>query len=332
MSRVLVAALPVPFVVLLAIALFVLVGVLALTTGSVSVSVASLFGFTALDEMQSTVLWQLRFPRLLLALLAGAGLALCGALLQNASRNPLADPYLFGIVSGAALGATIATILLPDWQLFTALFAFVGALLAVFLVLLIGASSRWQRLESLLLCGVAVSFMLSAITTTLLYLSEPFAANRVMFWLMGSLSQASLTHVALISPLVLLTLLLGLLYRRQLDALVLSDESARSLGVNVQPLRFIILLLCAAVSAAIVACCGGIAFVGLMIPHLVRSLFGLSSVALLLGSVWLGAVFLALVDTLSRSLLPDQELPIGVVTSAIGSLFFLSMLFKYRRG
>lgn len=332
MSRVLVAALPVPFVVLLAIALLVLVGVLALTTGSVSVSVAGLFGFTALDEMQSTVLWQLRFPRLLLALLAGAGLALCGALLQNASRNPLADPYLFGIVSGAALGATIATILLPDWQLFTALFAFVGALLAVFLVLLIGASSRWQRLESLLLCGVAVSFMLSAITTTLLYLSEPFAANRVMFWLMGSLSQASLTHVALISPLVLLTLLLGLLYRRQLDALVLSDESARSLGVNVQPLRFIILLLCAAVSAAIVACCGGIAFVGLMIPHLVRSLFGLSSVALLLGSVWLGAVFLALVDTLSRSLLPDQELPIGVVTSAIGSLFFLSMLFKYRRG
>ncbi|KKL00715.1 iron ABC transporter permease [Rheinheimera mesophila] len=332
MSKIWLAALPVPFVVLLAIALFVLVGVLALTTGSVSVSVAGLFGFTALDEMQSTVLWQLRFPRLLLALLAGAGLALCGALLQNASRNPLADPYLFGIVSGAALGATIATILLPDWQLFTALFAFVGALLAVFLVLLIGASSRWQRLESLLLCGVAVSFMLSAITTTLLYLSEPFAANRVMFWLMGSLSQASLTHVALISPLVLLTLLLGLLYRRQLDALVLSDESARSLGVNVQPLRFIILLLCAAVSAAIVACCGGIAFVGLMIPHLVRSLFGLSSVALLLGSVWLGAVFLALVDTLSRSLLPDQELPIGVVTSAIGSLFFLSMLFKYRRG
>lgn len=332
MSKIWLAALPVPFVVLLAIALFVLVGVLALTTGSVSVSVAGLFGFTALDEMQSTVLWQLRFPRLLLALLAGAGLALCGALLQNASRNPLADPYLFGIVSGAALGATIATILLPDWQLFTALFAFVGALLAVFLVLLIGASSRWQRLESLLLCGVAVSFMLSAITTTLLYLSEPFAANRVMFWLMGSLSQASLTHVALISPLVLLTLLLGLLYRRQLDALVLSDESARSLGVNVQPLRFIILLHCAAVSAAIVACCGGIAFVGLMIPHLVRSLFGLSSVALLLGSVWLGAVFLALVDTLSRSLLPDQELPIGVVTSAIGSLFFLSMLFKYRRG
>lgn len=332
MSKVLLAALPVPLRLLLAMVVLIMVCLLALSTGSVPISMAGLFGLAPLDDMQSTVLWQLRFPRLLLSLLAGAGLALCGALLQNASRNPLADPYLFGIVSGAALGATIATIVVPEWQLLTPLFAFFGALLAVFLVLIIGASSRWQRLETLLLCGVAVSFMLSAITTTLLYLSEPFAANRVMFWLMGSLSQASLTHVALISPLVFITLLLGLLYRRQLDALVLSDESARSLGVNVQPLRLIILLLCAAVSAAIVACCGGIAFVGLMIPHLVRSLFGLSSVALLLGSVWLGAVFLAGVDTLSRSVLPDQELPIGVVTSAIGSLFFLSMLFKYRRG
>ncbi|RVT45876.1 iron ABC transporter permease [Rheinheimera sediminis] len=332
MNHALLAVLPVPVRLLLATVVLLLVCLCALTSGSVSISISALLGIVPLDEMQSTVLWQLRFPRLLLALLAGAGLALCGALLQNASRNPLADPYLFGIVSGAALGATIATIVLPQWQLLTPLFAFCGALLAVFLVLILGASSRWQRLESLLLCGVAVSFMLSAITTTLLYISEPFAANRVMFWLMGSLSQASLTQVTLIFPLVVLTLLLALLYRRQLDALVLTDESARSLGVHVQPLRLVILLLCAAVSAAIVAFCGGIAFVGLMIPHLVRSLFGLSSVALLLGSVWLGAIFLAGVDTLSRSLLPTQELPIGVVTSAIGSLFFLSMLFKYRRG
>jgi iron complex transport system permease protein len=331
-TKALLNALAVRTKLLLALTVLLALSLAALSTGSVAISFAQLVGAQPLDEMQHAVLWQLRFPRVLLALLAGAGLALCGALLQNASRNPLADPYLFGIVSGAALGATVATIVLPEWQLMTPLFAFAGALLAVFLVLLIGASSRWQRLETLLLCGVAVSFMLSAITTTLLYLSEPFAANRVMFWLMGSLSQASLTHVALISPLVLLTLALGLLYRRQLDALVLPDESARSLGVNVRPVRLVILLLCAAVSAAIVACCGGIAFVGLMIPHLVRSLFGLSSVALLLGSVWLGALFLLAVDTLSRSLLPDQELPIGVVTSAIGSLFFLSMLFKYRRG
>jgi iron complex transport system permease protein len=330
MSKILVRFLPRPVLLLLSVLLFVPVCLLALTTGSVDIPVSAVFGLTPLDEMQSTVLWQLRFPRLLLALVAGAGLALCGALLQNASRNPLADPYLFGIVSGAALGATVATIVLPEWQLMTALFAFFGALLAVFLVVLIGAASRWQRLESLLLCGVAVSFMLSALTTTLLYLSEPFAANRVMFWLMGSLSQASLTQVLLIFPLVFITLVLGLLYRRQLDALVLTDESARSLGVNVRPLRLVVLLLCAAVSAAIVACCGGIAFVGLMIPHLVRALFGVSSAALLTGSVWLGAVFLVTVDMISRSLLPQQELPIGVVTSALGSLFFLMMIVKYR--
>lgn len=126
MSKVLVAALPVPLRFLLATALLLLVCMLALNTGSVSIPFTGLFGFAALDEMQSTVLWQLRFPRLLLALLAGSGLALCGALLQNASRNPLADPYLFGIVSGAALGATIATIVLPEWQLLTPLFAFLA--------------------------------------------------------------------------------------------------------------------------------------------------------------------------------------------------------------
>ncbi len=124
MSKVLVAALPVPLRLLLAIVLLLLVCMLALNTGSVSIPFTGLFGFAALDEMQSTVLWQLRLPRLLLALLAGSGLALCGALLQNASRNPLADPYLFGIVSGAALGATIATIVLPEWQLLTPLFRF----------------------------------------------------------------------------------------------------------------------------------------------------------------------------------------------------------------
>lgn len=158
MSKALLATLPLPVRLLLALVLLLLVCFCALSTGSVPIATSGLLGLAPLNEMQETVLWQLRFPRLLLSLLAGAGLALCGALLQNASRNPLADPYLFGIVSGAALGATIATIVLPQWQLLTPLFAFFGALLAVFLVLFIGASSRWQRLESLLLCGVAVSF------------------------------------------------------------------------------------------------------------------------------------------------------------------------------
>jgi len=217
---------------------------------------------------------------------------------------------------------------LPQWPAALAVSAFAGSFLAVALVMLIGRYNRWQRLETLLLCGVAISFLFSAFSSALLFISEPFAANRVMFWLLGSLSQASYADLWLSLPLLLLLLTTSLLFRRQLDALLLTDESARSLGVPVQPLRLGLLLGCAALTSVIVACCGGIAFVGLMVPHLVRRLFGLSSVALVLGSTLLGAVFLLLVDTLSRIVLPTQELPIGIVTSLFGSLFFFALVLR----
>lgn len=275
---------------------------------------------------QQQILLDLRLPRVLLGLAAGAGLALSGALLQNLSRNMLADPYLFGIISGAGLGATLASLLFPQFAIALPLAAFAGALLAMLLVLGFAAFSGWQRLDTLILAGVAVSFLLSAITSLLLYQSDAFAANRVMFWLMGSLSRADYPAIAVITPILLLCFGLACLFRRQLDALQWSDQTAQSLGVAVKPVRLLFLLLTAALTACIVAYCGGIGFVGLMIPHLVRLLLGGQTLVLLCGSMLCGSMFLIWVDAGARTLLPEQEVPLGVITAGLGSLFFLLLL------
>jgi len=303
---------------------------LSLKIGSVVISFAELWqalrGELPAESLTNTIIWQIRLPRLITAILVGAGLAVAGAVLQNVSRNPLADPYLFGLMAGAGLGATIFSILLPDQLISLALAAFLGALLAVALVFMACVGSRLQKMEVTLLAGVAVSFMLSAISSFILYFAEPFAANRVIFWLMGSLSRTDWHSVMLIAPAVLLLLLVALALRRQLDALLLSDDSARSLGVNVRRLRLVMLLLTALVTACIVAQCGGIAFVGLMVPHMVRYFMGVTAVPLLLGSALFGAIFMIWVDNLARSVLAMQEIPLGVITSVIGSVFFLLIL------
>lgn len=279
-----------------------------------------------LDPLIDAIVWQIRLPRIAMAFSAGAGLAICGALLQNMSRNPLADPYLFGLIAGAGLGATVATIVFPEQQLPLALAAFAGAALAVMLVVLVCLSHGWQQVQVMLLAGVAVSFMLSAISSFILYFADPFAANRVIFWLMGSLSRSDWQGVAVVAPAVLLLMLLALGFRRQLDAMLLHDESARTLGVPVERVRLLFLLATSAVTAFIVAQCGGIAFVGLMIPHLVRQWFGVTMLPLLLGSALIGGIFLIWVDNLARSVLQQQEIPLGVITSVIGSIFFLLLL------
>mgnify|MGYP000128151660 CR=1 FL=1 len=281
------------------------------------------------DQISQMVIWQVRVPRVLVALVAGMGLAIAGAILQNTTRNPLADPYLFGIVSGAGLGATIANISLGE-QLAIALplAAFLGALLAISIVLII--AKVLQRMEQLLLTGVAVSFMLAAITQFILYFGEPFATNRVIFWLMGSLSRVEMSNFYIIAIVLLITIFIITALHRQIDALLLGDESAASLGVNVDKLRLLMLGLCAALTATIVAYCGGIGFVGLMIPHIVRQVIGVTTLKLVIGSALIGGSFLIWVDIIARSALANAEIPIGIITSALGSIFFLFIMVKTR--
>lgn len=278
-------------------------------------------------SIYQTILVDIRFPRVIMGLFAGFALAASGALMQNVTRNPLADPYLFGIVAGAGLGATLSGLLPQEMQAFSLpLTAFLGALFAVSIVILFLMNSQWRRVEHLLLAGVAVSFLLSALTSFILYFGEAFASNRVIFWMMGSLARSDYYALSWVAPIVMAGTLLALVFSRQLDALLLSDESARTLGVNVDKLRLVALTICAAMTAVIVSYCGGIGFVGLMIPHMVRPFFGRTTARLLVCSGLVGGCFLIWVDVIARTIVSGQEIPIGVITSVIGSVFFLSLM------
>lgn len=309
--------------------------VASLSIGSVSLPwtqvLYAVTGSELADPLSQAILWDVRMPRLLCAVLAGAALAVCGALLQNVSRNPLADPYLFGLMAGAGLGATLVSLIWPQAMLSMAAGAFFGALAAVLLVFMVCAGQQWRRIELTLLAGVAISFMLSAVSSFILYFSEPFAANKVIFWLMGSLSRTDWFSVWLMAFATGGALLLAFIWRRQLDALLLPDDHAASLGVEPSVLRLKVLILTAAVTACVVSQCGGIAFVGLMIPHIVRYFFGVTSASLLAGCVFTGAIFLLWVDNLARAMLPGQDMPLGVITSVTGSIFFLLIMRRQQR-
>jgi len=297
-------------------------------------------------KVDDVIFWQVRLPRVLVGFLVGAGLAVAGATLQNVYRNPLADPYLFGVVSGAGLGASIATLLfngsLASYSSTFAflaqipftyalpLAAFLGAFLAVTIVQILSRKLFGNRTEHLLLAGVAVSFMLSALSHFLLFMAEPFAANKVIFWLLGSLANAQMWFVWIMLPIVTISVVLLWLFGRHIDAMLLGDENAQTLGIKVDSLRLMVLVICAALTSCIVAYCGGIGFVGLMIPHIVRGWFGVTSRNLIIGCVLVGGSFLIWVDVVARVIVDNQEIPIGIITSAIGSLFFLFALQKNR--
>ena len=313
-------------------ALVIVSAIAAITFGPAKIDstelIACLFS-NCQNQIANVVIWQVRIPRVLVALVAGMGLAIAGAILQNTTRNPLADPYLFGIVSGAGLGATIANISLADnLTIALPLAAFLGALFSVIIVVFI--AKVLKSMEQLLLAGVAVSFMLASITQFILYFGEPFATNRVIFWLMGSLARVEMANFYVIASVLLIAIITVIALHRQIDALLLGDESAASLGVDVDKLRLLMLGICAALTATIVAYCGGIGFVGLMIPHIVRQLIGVTTLKLIIGSALIGAIFLIWVDVIARSSLPNAEIPIGIITSALGSLFFIFIMYRSR--
>lgn len=296
-----------------------------------------------IHDINWRIITELRMPRILLAFVAGAGLSLAGAVLQLVSRNPLADPYLFGISSGASFGAVVVITLVGSsftgissslfsnamQHLSLPLGAFVGALLSVLLVLSLSRGSITHQVERMLLSGVATSFMFGALSSLLLYFSEPQAAAAVLFWTLGSFSRATWEGLWLPSIVVCASLLLLLVLKRTIMALQAGDETAHTLGINVARLRLNILLLCSLITATLVASAGGIGFVGLMIPHMVRLLFP-GKQPLLLTAI-IGGIFMVWIDVLARTLLNTQELPVGIITAAIGSLFFLFILRRRRQ-
>jgi len=287
-----------------------------------------------INPINQQIIWDIRLPRILMALLTGAGLSVTGAILQSVTRNPLADPYLFGISSGASLGAVIVMAAISTASVSTSSLsitagALIGSCFSVVLMLTLAGRSAVQ-VERLLLSGVAVSFMLSAFTSLILYYSEPDTAATLLFWMMGSFSNSQWQQLWMPTTALLIGVSLFFIYRRWLGAIQAGDESALTLGIPVNKMRLFMLIVCAAITAVLVAHVGGIGFVGLMIPHISRFIVGTQIHRLLFMTLVLGGSFMIWVDVIARTLLTNQVLPVGIVTSAVGSLFFFVIL-KHRR-
>lgn len=291
----------------------------------------SLGGGCEVDALKQRIWIELRLPRIVLAFLTGAGLALAGKVLQTVTRNPLADPYLFGISSGATFGAVLVIAVLGgpvSWGISAQIGltggAFLGSALSVMIVLLL--AGRRVQIERMVLAGVATSFMFSSATSLVLYASDPQAASSLLFWSLGSFARATWGQMLLPLVILMVCFFVFLVYSRPLNALLAGDENARSLGVEVHKLRISMLLLTSLLTAILVANTGGIGFVGLMIPHIVRRLFLQNQKHLMWVTPVFGGVFMVWVDVIARGLIDGHELPIGVITAALGSIFFIVVM------
>jgi len=281
------------------------------------------------DETARTIVWQLRLPRAALALLAGGALALTGAVFQALLRNPLAEPYILGVAGGGAVGAVGAVVLglataLPALVPLAALAGAAGAILLVFRVAARAGGALDTRV--LLLAGVVVGAFFNAIILLLLTLADVESFRSAVFWMMGSLAGASWSAAALLAVYLLPAVLVLLSFARAFNAIAVGEETAQHLGVPVERVKLLAYFVASLAVGACVAACGVIGFVGLIVPHALRLLWGSDHRLLLPASLLAGGAFLLLADTAARTIAPPAELPVGVVTAVVGVPIFVVLL------
>ncbi|MEM3430437.1 MAG: iron chelate uptake ABC transporter family permease subunit [Candidatus Bathyarchaeia archaeon] len=288
---------------------------------------------TGLDSRDLIIITDIRLPRVLAGALVGSGLAISGAIFQGVFRNPMADPYVIGVSSGAALGASLAIIFGVGYSVFgvnsTSIMAFIAATATVMAVYNLGKVGRHAPVVTLLLSGVAVSIFLSSIVS-LIQVFSGWEMHRLVYWMMGGFSYIEWKDVLGVLPLILLGALITYFYSRDLNVMTLGDEEAQHLGVNVETSRRVLLGLGSLMTAAAVSIGGLIGFVGLVIPHLSRILVGPDHRTLLPSSFLSGGMFLVCCDTLARTASTSYELPVGIITAMSGGPFFIYMLRKSR--
>ncbi len=289
----------------------------------------------SLSDADQAIIWLIRTPRVVVAGLVGAGLAMAGTQLQGVFRNPLAESSIIGVSQGAALGAVIAFItgLTASSSLWLPLAAFVGAFLALFAVYLIASRSGRAPVATLLLAGIALGSMITACSSLLISLTfvDWQIASEIVFWLMGGLDNRTWTHVLICAPFTTVGLLVALWYSRDLDLLLLGEETASSLGVEVESLRRAVLVAAALLTASAVAVSGVVGFVGLIVPHALRLVLGPAHRPLLMASALAGGAFVIACDLLARIAHPPGEIRLGIVTAAFGAPFFLYLLRQRRK-
>ena len=277
------------------------------------------------------IVWQIRVPRMMLGFLAGSGLALCGCVMQAVVQNPMADPYILGVSAGATLGATGSLFL--GVGIVSGFWAFLGAGFACFLVLTLASADGKTTSVKLILAGMIVNALLTAFSNFIIAIAgNSDGIMSIKFWTMGSLTRAAWKNIGLIAVIVAVAVLFFMTQARTLDGLLLGEEAAVTIGIDTFRCRLVYLLVLSLLTGALIAACGTIGFVGLIIPHLARALVGTAHRRLLPVAALSGGLFMLWVDALARSLLPNTELPVGIFTALIGAPFFVYVMVRKRYG
>jgi iron complex transport system permease protein len=326
-------------------ALLVVVIVLAIAIGSVAIPVDTTAKIL-IDRLPlvhltqtwqnslDTIIFDIRLPRALLAGLVGAALAVAGATYQGLFRNPLADPYLIGVAQGSSLGAVIGFLIPISWGIsgtgMIPVFAFTGAIIATIFVYLLARVGKTLPVTTLILAGVALSALLSSVVSYLV-ISSGQQMHNILFWMMGSFSGSEWSEVGVVLPYVTIGVAVIVVFARLLNVMQLDEEQAQQLGVNVERYKIILLAAATLITAASVSFVGTIGFVGIIIPHAVRLIWGADHRSLLPLSILTGAIFMVLTDLLSRTILAPAEIPIGVITAICGAPFFLYLLRRRKK-
>lgn len=287
--------------------------------------------FSPSDILDSPIFWQLRLPRVLLSVVVGAVLSVCGAAYQSIFRNPLTDPYVLGVSSGASLGAAVAILLGLESVLWgVGGMALCSALLIVVLIYRIASIGNRMHTTTLLLTGVCLTLLISALISFLMVLHQD-KMDSIIFWTMGSFGSATWSDVVMVAPVALAGILVLLYYSRDLNLLLAGSEEARSMGVEVEKVKRILLITTTLMVAFAVSSCGVIGFVGLIVPHAVRLVSGPDNRRVVPYSILCGALFVLICDTLARTLLRPSELPVGSLTALVGAPLFIYLLYKNKR-
>jgi iron complex transport system permease protein len=284
------------------------------------------------DPVIESTLQVVRFPRIVMALAVGAALAVAGALMQAVFGNPLAEPGVVGVSSGAALGASTAIVFgISASGGGVALLAFLGGLGATLLVYAVARAGGRTEVVTLLLTGIAINAFAQAGLAFVLFLADTASREQIVFWQLGSLAGSLWSEVVVVLPVLVIGTVLALMMSRQLDLLALGERNARHLGVDVERLRIVAIVLVALLTGVAVAFAGIIAFVGLVVPHIIRMALGPAHRGLLLASAVGGGALLAVADLLTRTLVSGADLPIGMLTALVGGPFFFGLLYQQRR-
>ena len=329
----------IPVMIILLIAIIIIatavgaVYVPLLDTAKIIIKNLGIYNFTSISESQNSIIFLVRLPRVIVAVLVGAALAVSGAVMQGMFRNPMADPGILGVSSGAGLGAVTAIGLgLASRSIyFMPLFATIGALLAAWIVFILASSGKKIPVLTLILSGIAVSTFLGAITSLILSKISEYQVKEYLFWSVGGLSSRRWEHVNMVAIPIIICIILLISFARDLNVLLLGEEEAQSVGLNPSKTRKQLLFLVSVTTAMAVSVSGSISFAGLIVPHIMRLIVGPDNRLLLPASALAGAIFLVGCDIIARVVIMPAEIGVGIVTSLLGAPYFLYLLNKSRK-